>query len=113
MASEKIRCMSIWMSYGESVAFVLAAGVGAVINARGLATIGDRMSRTETLIHGAQKNLQLADIADGENPVILGDYRNEQQPATGVTIVISLTAKAGRRQEEEERIWLRVFAPSL
>jgi hypothetical protein len=58
--------------------FVLETGLGAVVNARGLATIGDRMSRTETLIHGAQKNLQLADVADGENPVILGDYRNEQ-----------------------------------
>lgn len=58
--------------------FVLETGVGAVVNARGLATIGDRMSRTRTLVHGAQKNLQRADIADGENPIILGDYRNEQ-----------------------------------
>lgn len=58
--------------------FVLTTGFGLVINARGLSTISDRMSRTKTLIHAAQKNLQLADIAEGENPVVLGDFRNEQ-----------------------------------
>lgn len=61
-----------------SKGFVLEAGFGAVINARGLSTIGDRMSRTKVLVHAAQKNLQLADIPNGENPVILGDFRNEQ-----------------------------------
>ena len=39
--------------------FVLETGMGAVVNARGLATIGDRMSRTRTLIHGAQKIFSL------------------------------------------------------
>jgi hypothetical protein len=58
--------------------FVLVTGFGAVINARGLSTIGDRMSRTKVLVHAAQNNLLHADVADGENPVILGDFRNEQ-----------------------------------
>jgi hypothetical protein len=58
--------------------FPLRAGAGALINAHGLATIGDHMSRKETLISDAQKNLQLADVAEGDDPVIIGDFRNQR-----------------------------------
>jgi hypothetical protein len=58
--------------------FSLMAGAGALMNARGLATVGDRMSRSRTLILDAQKNLHLSNIAEGEDPVVIGDYRNER-----------------------------------
>lgn len=61
-----------------SKGFVLKDGFGAVVNARGLSTIGDRMSCTRALVHAAQSNLQFANLPEGENPVILGDFRNEQ-----------------------------------
>lgn len=58
--------------------FPLRAGVGAIINGRGLATIGDHMARPRSLVTDAQSNLYLSNIPEGIDPVItIGDYRNE------------------------------------
>ena len=57
--------------------FPLREGASAVINARGLATVGDQMSRGAGLITSAKQVLYLSHVPDGEDPAIIGDYRNE------------------------------------
>ncbi len=57
--------------------FPLREGASAIINARGLATVGDHMARTAGLINSAKEMLYLSNVPDGEGPVIIGDYSNE------------------------------------
>jgi hypothetical protein len=57
--------------------FPLRAGASAVINGRGISTVGDHMARSGALILDAKQNLHLSNFADGEDPLIIGDYRNE------------------------------------
>jgi hypothetical protein len=58
--------------------FPLRAGAGAIINGRGLATVGNHMARNASLILDAKQNLHLSNFPDGKDPLIVGDYRNEQ-----------------------------------
>jgi hypothetical protein len=57
--------------------FPLGTGLSAVINGRGLAMIGNHMARRGALITNARQVLHLSNVADGEDPIIIGDYRNE------------------------------------
>jgi len=58
--------------------FPLRAGAGAIINGRGLATVGDHMARNGSLVLDAKQNLHLSNFLDGNDPLVVGDYRNEQ-----------------------------------
>ena len=58
--------------------FPLEAGAGALLNAHGLATFGDHMSRSRSLITNAQQNLYHSNIPEGDDPVVVGDHRNER-----------------------------------
>jgi hypothetical protein len=58
--------------------FPLRAGAAAIINGRGLATVGNHLARNGSLVLDAKQNLHLSNFIDGNDPLVVGDYRNEQ-----------------------------------